>query len=87
MKNKRLLIFIIISLTILVIPLVAMQFTDEVNWTLGDFMMAALLLGTTAILSDLVLRKINNKMFRITILVLVLLCLIIIWAQLAVGIF
>jgi hypothetical protein len=87
MKNKRLLIFIIISLTILVIPLLAMQFTDEVNWTLGDFMMAALLLGTTAILSDLVLRKINNKMFRITILVLVLLCLIIIWAQLAVGIF
>ena len=47
MQNKRLIIIVLISASLLLIPLITMQFTDEVNWILSDFVIAgALLLGT-----------------------------------------
>ena len=33
-----------VAALVLLIPLIAMQFTDEVNWSGGDFVFAALLL-------------------------------------------
>ena len=42
MKTNRLLIVPGIVVAILLIPLVAMQFTTEVNWNLTDFVVAHL---------------------------------------------
>ena len=86
MKNKRLNIIVLTSAIILVIPLIAMQFTDEVNWTLFDFVAGTLLLST-GLLCELVLRKINKNIFRIIACATLLAGLLIIWAELAVGIF
>lgn len=87
MKNKRLLIILATVLILLLIPLVAMQFTNEVDWKIFDFtIMGTLLLGT-GLLIELVLRKVKDGINRILISVIVLLVFFLIWAELAVGIF
>ena len=72
---------------LLVLPLVAMQFTKEVNWTLSDFVIGGILLFGTAGIIDFVLRKVKSRRNRIILSVSVLLVLMLIWAELAVGLF
>ncbi|EIA07500.1 membrane protein [Flavobacterium frigoris PS1] len=64
-----------------------MQFTVEVNWTVSDFVVAGVLLLTTTLLCGLVWRKIKNVNYRIAICIILLFSLLLIWAELAVGIF
>lgn len=87
MKNKRLKLILLIVGSLLLIPLIAMQFTDEVNWTPLDFVIAGVLLLVTGLIFDLVIRKVKNIKYRIAILIILLLGLFLIWAELAVGIF
>ena len=87
MQNKRLLIIVLITAILLLIPLIAMQFTDEVNWTLFDFIVAGVLLSGTGMMIELVMRKVNNNMLRIALCVTLLVIQFFIWAELAVGIF
>lgn len=85
-QNKRIIIFLISTALILLIPLIAMQFTDEVNWSLLDFVLAGTLLLGTGLICELVLRKVKKTGLRVAICVTVLLILLFIWAELAVGI-
>jgi hypothetical protein len=71
----------------LVIPLLAMQVTDSVIWGLGDFAMAALLLGGAGLALELVTRRLANPAQRWLAAGAVLLAMLAIWAELAVGIF
>jgi hypothetical protein len=87
MKYKRLNIILIIIALLLLIPLIAMQFTDEVNWSVFDFVIAGTLLLGTGVLCELALRKIKSFKYRLAILTCILLVLLAIWAELAVGIF
>ena len=87
MQNKRLIIIVLAVALLLLIPLIAMQFTHEVNWTLMDFVVAGVLLLGTGLLCELVIRKVNNVRLRIAICVALLAILLLIWVQLAVGIF
>ena len=87
MKNKRLKIILLIVALLLIIPLIAMQFTDEVNWTMMDFVIAGVLLLGTGLLFDLIMRKIKNVKYRTRISLTLLVVLFLIWAELAVGIF
>ncbi len=87
MQNKRLIIILLTSAILLLLPLIAMQFTDEVNWTLFDFVVAGALLVGTGLMCELVIRKVNNLKYRNTICAALLIILLLIWAELAVGIF
>ena len=87
MKNKRLKFILLTVALLLLIPLIAMQFTDEVNWTPFDFVVAGVLLLGTGLIFDLVIRKIKNIKYRVAISVALLVVLLLIWAELAVGIF
>lgn len=87
MKNKRYLFILLCIAFLLLIPLIAMQFTNEVNWTTVDFIIAGVLLLGTGIIFNLVIRKIKNTKFQIAISAAVLIILILVWAELAVGIF
>jgi hypothetical protein len=49
---------------ILLVPLVAMQITDEVDWGLADFVVAGALLGGTGLLLELAVRKPDNVAHR-----------------------
>lgn len=86
-ENKRLVLIITGILLILFIPLIAMQFTDEVNWTALDFAAAAALLLSTGLLCELVLRKVKQLKYRIAFCSAVLVICFLVWLELAVGIF
>ncbi len=70
-------------LVILLVPAVAMQFTAEVNWGPGDFAIAAGLLGIGALALDLIIR---HARARIALAAAVLAAMLVVWAELAVGI-
>ena len=86
MQYKRLILIVLPTAMLLLIPLIAMQFTDEVNWTLFDFVAAGVLLFSTGIMCELAIRKINNPKYRIAACAFLLALLLLIWAELAVGI-
>ena len=86
MENKNFLIIVSVVTAILFIPLTAMQFTDEVNWTLSDFVVAGILLFGTGLILDLAIRKVTNPKFRVGALVAILVLFFFTWAELAVGI-
>lgn len=86
-QNKRLFGIMLSVAFILAIPLVAMQFTDEVNWTLSDFVIMGILLTGTGLMVELVIRKIRKPENRFALIAAILILLLLIWAELAVGIF
>ncbi|WP_298139358.1 hypothetical protein [Flavobacterium sp.] len=86
-KPKTFLILLSIVLLLILIPLIAMQFTNEVNWSVMDFVMAGILLFGTSLVIELILRKVKSTQHRILISGIILLLLFILWAELAVGIF
>lgn len=87
MKNKRLFFILAIIVILLLIPFIAMQFTDSVNWSLSDFVVMGLLLSGTGLLCEFTLRKVKTTKNRIIICLIIILIFILIWAELAVGIF
>lgn len=86
-QNKRLFGILLTVAFILSIPLVAMQFTSEVDWSLSDFIVMGILLTTTGLGCELVIRKVKRPENRFLIIVAMLALLFLIWAELAVGIF
>ena len=86
-ENKRLLIILLSVVAMLLIPAIAMQFTNEVLWTRADFLGAGFLLFGTGALLELVLRKVRSSKFKLMLVVVLLFGLVLIWAELAVGIF
>jgi hypothetical protein len=87
MKNKRLVYIIFFIAILLLIPLIAMQFSNAVQWTLFDFLVAGFLLFSTGLICELVLRKVKKIKQRFIICFGVIALLLIIWVELAVGIF
>ncbi len=86
-QNKRL-FGILLTIGILLISIfVASQLSEEVNWSLFDFIVGGALLLGTGLLCELVMRKVKNVKSRIAICTAILAGLILIWAELAVGIF
>ena len=86
-QNKRLAGILITVVVLLLIPLIAMLFTKEVSWTLSDFVAAGMLLLGTGLMCELVLRKVKKTKYRIAIVAVILVVLMLIWAELAVGLF
>lgn len=86
-QNNRLIRIVFAVGLLLLIPFVAMQFTDEVKWTRFDFLIAGGLLLGTGLLCELVLRKVSKLQTRIAICGAILAALVLIWLELAVGIF
>lgn len=72
---------------ILLAPLAAMQFTDEVRWSAFDFIVAALLLSGAGLLYVLLARSIATRGGRIGAACALFTLLLIVWAELAVGVF
>jgi len=86
-QNKRLIIILLTVIVLLLVPLIAMQLTDQVNWTLFDFVVAGVLLMGTGLMCELVMRKVSSTRYRIIICAVILVILLLIWIELAVGLF
>ena len=87
MPSKLLFHRTLMVLSLLLIPLVAMQFTDQVDWSFGDFLVMAGLLFSLTMAVAVVRQKVREKTQRIGLIALLLLIFLLIWAELAVGIF
>ena len=71
---------------LLLVPLVAMQFTDEVNWDVADFaIFGALLLGS-GVTYELAARKTGNIAYKIAVGIAILAAFLLFWINGAVGI-
>lgn len=85
--NTRLKAIIATVPLLLAIPFVAMQFTNEVDWKLFDFIIAGTLLLSTGLGIELAIRKVKSTQWRVGICLAILLLLFLVWAELAVGLF
>jgi len=72
---------------LLLIPFIAMRFTKEVNWSRFDFILMGILLATTGLVCEYVYRKITNPKIKIAVIVGIVILFLLLWVELAVGIF
>ena len=86
-KNKRLAFILMGAVSLLLIPLVGMQFSTEVNWSFFDFIVMGTLLLITGSMVEIMLRLVSGKENRIAAIAIVIFLFLLIWAELAVGIF
>lgn len=87
MTRKTQKISLVIVGLLLMIPLVVMQFTKEVTWTLSDFIIMGILLLFTSFSIEYCYYRFKNTSQKIAIILGILLLFLVIWAELAVGIF
>lgn len=74
------------ALAIWLLPLVAKQFTDEVQWSIFDHIVWAFMLAIPATIIDLVSRMTTNWFYRGGAIIALATSFVITWANLAVGI-
>jgi uncharacterized protein YqgC (DUF456 family) len=86
MENQKSILFVLLfTIGLLLVPLIAMQFTEEIQWTLFDFLIAGLLLSGTG-LAYLFIKKVSHSIkYRVALAITLLTSLVMIWANLAVG--
>jgi len=71
---------------VLLLPLLAMQITDEVAWTLADFVFAGALIFGTGLAYELLARRAGNIAYRAAVGVALAAAFLLVWINLAVGI-
>ena len=75
----------VVTLLLLSVPLVAMQFTPEVSWGLFDFIIMGALISGTGIAYVLLSRQAPGIIYRIAMAAALGTTFLMIWANLAVG--
>ena len=75
-----------IPLLLLILPAVAMQFTPEVNWSVGDFIFAAIIFGLIGAIIELAVARSSNWAYRGAVGLAVMSSFLHIWITGAVGI-
>ena len=84
--TKRLTVWAVVIALILMIPLVAMQFTNEVNWDLFDFVVMGALLFGVGLAYELVARRSEKTVYRVAFSVGLVTAFLLFWVNSAVGI-
>lgn len=74
-------------LLLLLIPLIGMFVSNEINWSFFDFIVMGILILSMSFGIKQVLKATKNIKYRILIIALILILFLLIWAELAVGIF
>lgn len=75
----------LVTVLILIVPLVAMQFTAEVNWSVSDFIVMGALLFGTGVLFMLVMRLSSSIAYKVAMGLAVGATFFMVWVNLAVG--
>ena len=86
MKVNNITRYVMGTALILLVPLVAMMFTDEVDWNWFDFAIIGTLLIGAGFIYELVTTRVNPK-YRGAIAIVIVAAVLLVWAELAVGIF
>ena len=83
--NKKWIVFS--PLLLLLFPLVGTLVSNEVNWSFFDFIVMGILILSMSFGIKQVVMTTKNTNYRILIIGMILLVFILIWVELAVGIF
>jgi len=75
------------ALSLLLVPFVASLFTDEVQWSGFDYLIMGVMLLAVGSGIQWVLQKFQNRRNRLIGVGLVVLLFLLVWAELAVGVF
>lgn len=85
MMNKKWVVFS--PLLMLLLPFIGMFFSNEINWSFFDFIIMGILILVMSFGIKLVLKTTPKKMYRILIIGIILILFLLVWAELAVGVF
>jgi len=77
--------FAIFALALLALPLVAMQFSTEVNWQVGDFAVFAAMLVALGAAIELAIRFAKGRWVRAIAIALAIVAFVFVWGMLATG--
>jgi len=86
MQNKNLIHLALGTAFILLMPWLAMLFTDQLVWDLTDFIVAGALIFGTGLAYELVARKGGTMAYRVAVGIALAAALLLVWMNLAVGI-
>lgn len=84
--KKRLTIWIVLIALLLLIPFLAMQFTEEVNWKLFDFVIMGAALFALAFTYELLVKRAKQTLFKIALGTALLAAFLLFWVNSAIGI-
>jgi hypothetical protein len=87
MNVKRSIRGILVAELVLLVPLIAMQFTTEVDWDLRDFVIVGFLLAGIGMAFQQFVTGIKNSPGQAVMGIVLALAMLLIWIELAVGVF
>ena len=85
-ENKNILRIALATAVLLLLPLAAMQLTDEVDWSIIDFAVAGAFLFGAGLLFERVARRGGTLVYRAAVALALGTALFLVWSNLAVGI-
>ena len=80
-SKKNIYIVFLGTFFILLLPLIAMQFTKEVNWSLGDFVVAGILLSFFGYIYKVLTKSSSKPIKNIVIGLIVFALFIFVWVS------
>ena len=72
---------------LLLIPMIAMQLTDEVNLSFFDFIIMGVMLSIICLTIGIIIKKIKYFKYRNIFITMIVIIFFLIWAELGVGLF
>ena len=81
-QNIRLIVIVGAALSLLLIPFIAMRFTDEVNWTALDFITMGVMLLVTGLAIEAALRIVKDTWMRAAAVLVILVGFVMVWGTL-----
>ena len=87
MKKQNIIRSVLAAELVLLVPLLAMLFSDEVDWGPADFTIVGILLAGVGIAYQLVVNGVKNNSRQAAVGIVLSAAMILIWIELAVGLF
>lgn len=87
MKKQQIIRSILVAELVLLVPLIAMQFSDEWDWGPLDFVVVGVLLAGVGVDGQMIINGMKNNYRQVFAGLVLALAMVVIWVELAVGIF
>ena len=87
MRKRSMIRSILAAELVLLVPLLAMQFSDDWNWKPADFIIIGILLAGMGLAHELITNGAKNNSRQVAIGIVLTAVMLLIWIELAVGLF
>ena len=87
MNKHKIILSVLAAELMLLVPLIAMQFSDEWDWGVMDFIIVGVLLAGVGVAYCMIISGLKNNIRQAVIGFALAASMVLIWMELAVGIF